>query len=111
MYLCKQITNAPYQIQTFVLPDNSQLYVEMRFVPLQYGWFFQKLVYKDFEIEQMRICTSPNMLFQYRNLLPFGLACITTDSGEPKLQDDFLSKYAQLYILTAEEVDAYSAFL
>lgn len=107
----EQITDDTKQKQTLILDDGTQVVLEICFVPMQLGWYITSLTYGDRTIEGFKICTSPNLLHQYKNLLPFGLACYTKDNGEPKLQQDFSSGYAELFLLTAEEVDEYQELL
>lgn len=111
MYTIQQITTDPLQTQSLVLPDGTSIQFTIVYKPLQYSWFIQDLVYGDFEIQGARICVSPNMLYQYKNQIPFGLACFSANNREPTLQDDFSSGNAQLYILTPEEVAEYASFL
>ncbi len=111
MYAVNQITNDPFQQQTLVLPDGTSLQLQIYFMPLQYGWFITSLTYGTFTLNGLRITNSPNMLHQFRNQLPFGLACFSTNNREPSQQTDFSSGASQLYILTAAEVAAYTAYL
>lgn len=112
MYEIQNLTNDPKQKQTLVLPDGTQIKIEIRFVPMQLGWFITNITYQTFQLEGIRICNSPDLLYQYRNQLPFGLACFSTFVGrEPSQQDDFLSKASTLYILTQEEVEQYTELL
>jgi len=105
MYLIQQITSYPYQTQTLILPNGNSLTLTIRFAPMQYGWFITNLTYFDFVLNGMRICNSPNMLYQFKNNLPFGLACYSTQNREPSLQQDFSSGASSLYILNADEVE------
>lgn len=111
MNIIQQITNDPFQTQDLVLPDGSVLSLTIYFRPLQYGWFISNLTYGDFVINGLRISNSPNMLYQWRNQIPFGLACFSTDNREPSLQDDFSTGASQLFILTEAEVNSYAEFL
>lgn len=111
MFQVNQITNDPLQSQSLILPDGTTIEMTLYFIQQQSGWFFNSLVYGDFLISGMRICNSPNMMHQYRNLIPFGISCYSTNAREPSLIGDFASGASILYILTAEEVAAYTAFL
>ncbi len=106
MNIIQNLTNAPKQQMTLILEDGTQIALTIRFIDMQYGWFMDEISYGDVTIEGRRICTSPNMLQQFKNLVPFGLACFTKDNNEPRFQEDFSSGYATLYVLTAAEVDA-----
>ncbi len=44
------------------------------------------------------------MLRQFRNIIPFGLACVIADGFEPVYQDDFTSGRASLYLLNEADV-------
>lgn len=111
MYQIQNITTDPLQQQTVILPDGTQMVITLNFVPMQQGWFITLLTYGSFIIQGVRVVNSPNMLYQYRNVIPFGLACFSTDEREPSLQEDFSSQASILYILTAAEVQVYTEFL
>ncbi len=111
MFLIQRVTSNPLQTQTLVLEDGSSVLLTIYFRPLQYGWFINELTYDTFTLTGMRIVNSPNMLNQWRNLLPFGLGCFSTANREPQLQQDFSSGASKLYILSAAEVTEWAEFL
>lgn len=112
MYAVTQITSDPLQQQALILPDGSSIQIEMYFRQQQQGWFFNSLVYSaGFTINGLRICNSPNLLYQFQNQIPFGLACISVAQREPSLLQDFSSGNSQIFILTPEEVQEYADFL
>lgn len=105
------ISESPRQRQSLVLDDGTQVILAIYFVPMQYGWYITRLIYKDFTLNGFRIINSPNMLHQFRNQIPFGLACFSAGNREPSLQQDFSSGASKLYILTAAEVEQYAEVL
>jgi hypothetical protein len=112
MYQIQQITSDPLQNMTIILPTGTQsLSMTLYYVPLQYSWFITNFVYGSFTLQGLRISNSPNLLNQYINQIPFGLACYTTANREPNQQQDFLSQAAILYILTAAECQEYYNYL
>lgn len=111
MYKVQRLTADPLQTQRVGLPDGTFVNLTIYYVPMQFGWFITKLSYGTFLLEGTRITNSPNMLHQYKNQIPFGLACFTDNEREPTQQQDFSSGASNLYILTAEEVVQYSEFL
>lgn len=111
MFQVQNLTNDTRQKQTLVLPDGSQIQLSIYFIPMQLGWFITSLVYKDFVLNGLRISNSPNMLYQFRNQIPFGLACFSSDNREPALQDDFATQASQLFVLSEDEVNQYTEFL
>lgn len=90
------------------MPDGTVIALTIYFRPMQFGWFVNQLSYGDFTLNGLRITNSPNMLNQWRNLLPFGFACYSNGDREPQLLQDFSSGQSKLYILTQEEVEAYA---
>lgn len=112
MYQVQQITTDYFQRQTLVLPNGNTTTLTFKYVPQQYGWFIVSLTYgQNFTLEGLRITNSPNMLHQFRNQIPFGLACFSTNDREPMLLQDFFSGASILYILSAAEVQQYTEFL
>lgn len=111
MYLIQQVTAAALQSQNLTLPDSTIVTIQIYFRPLQVGWFINTMTYGSFALSGMRITNSPNMLFQYQNQIPFGLACYTAGNREPTQQEDFSSGASQLYILDQSECEEYYAFL
>lgn len=111
MLLIQQITANPLQSQNLVLDDGTIVQLTLYFRPIQQGWFVNQLVHGTFILNGLRITNSPNMLRQWKNLIPFGLACFSAANREPSLQQDFSSGASKLYILTEAEVLQYEAFL
>ena len=104
MNLIQQVTSDPFQQQTLVLPDGTSFLLQLYFMPMQYAWIITKLVYQNFTLTGMRVTNSPNILEQYCNQLPFGIACYSTNNREPTQQKDFFSGASKLYVLSALEV-------
>lgn len=111
MNIIQNLTDDTKQKNNYVLPNGNRLTLTIKFVPLQIGWFIQDLTYGDFDLKGVRIVTSPNILNQFRHQIPFGIACFTQDYGEPKLQEDFSSGYATLYLLTEDETTEVAGLL
>lgn len=111
MLLIQQIASNPFQKQTLTLDDGSSVAITMYFRSMQLGWFITELTRGSFTLNELRITNSPNMLHQFKNQIPFGLACYSKGNREPSQQNDFLSGASKLYILTAAEVAQYTSFL
>ena len=111
MQKIRQVTNDALQTQTIVLADGSTFDMTMYYIPQQYGWFLTNITYGNFVLNSVRITTSPNILYQYKNQIPFGIACVTKGNLEPTQQQDFADGTSALYLLTAAEVDEYSEYL
>lgn len=111
MYPVQQLSDDPFQRETVVLADGSQVTLTIQYRPLQQGWWVTELTYQSFTLENLRISNSPNLLHQFCNQIPFGLACFSTTGREPSLQQDFSSGASALYILTAAEVLTFKEYL
>lgn len=106
-----RITNYALQQHQLILDDGSVVSLELYYRPNQQGWFFNFITYLDFTLNSIRITNNPNLLYQWRNKLPFGIACFSTANREPMLQNDFLSETSKLYLLNADDVEEYAEFL
>lgn len=111
MNTIQQITDDPSQNQILPLPNGNSINLTIQYIPQQSGWFITSLTYLNFTLQGVRITNSPNMLHQFRNQIPFGLACYTTAQREPTQQQDFLSGASTLYLLSQADVMAYAEFL
>lgn len=111
MQIIQNISANARQSMNIVLDDGTSFFMLLYFRPMQKGWFIEQLTYGDVTIRNLRIVVSPNFLYQWRNVLPFGLACFSTASREPSLIQDFSSGDAKLYILSAAEMAAFTEYL
>ena len=92
MYIIKNVTADANQSQRVLLEDGSYFDFELQFKPMQYGWFITDLTYvnTNFELQGFRVCTSPNILYQFKNQIPFGIAvALPPDNQEPMLARRF----------------------
>lgn len=99
------------QNQRLILPDGTSISLTMNYIPMQYGWFIQEMTYQDFTIRNTRMVVSPNIFHQFKNQLPFGIACFTVDGQESTQQQDLNSGFATLYILSEDELEEYTRIL
>lgn len=106
----ESINSNPRQNLAVVLDDGSKITLTIHYSTNQRGWYYE-ISYGDKILNNRRIVTSPNMLRQFRNILPFGLACSTKDGYEPVFIDDFNNERASLYILNEEDVISVEEFL
>jgi len=110
MRIINEITDEPRQKHTLTLDDGSSVEFEIVYIRNQRGWFYS-YTYGDFVIVNQRLVVSPNLIRKYKNILPFGFACTTTDGYEPVNQDDFSTKRASFYLLNQEDVAAVEVFI
>jgi len=111
MLRLNEITDEAKQKRTVILPSGETFILQIDYLPQQYGWIIRELIYEEVTIRNLRIVNSLNLLHQFRNLLPFGIACISDDDIEPYHAENFLLEASKLYVLTEEEVEQYGSFL
>jgi hypothetical protein len=103
MNLISAITNDANQSMRIVLDDGSKVDFSLSYKSGQQGWFFS-ITYAGFSIKNRRMVNSPNLLRNFKNILPFGLACTVSDNLEPIYQDDFSSQRVLLYVLNESDL-------
>ena len=103
MRLLDSITSDPNQSFKIALDDGTKVNFSLTYKQGQLGWFYS-LTYGSFQIKNRRIVNSPNMLRAFREIIPFGLACVVLDLQEPLYVDDFSGGRVELYILNPEDV-------
>lgn len=76
--------------------------LDLEWKPNQYGWFIS-VAWQDFSVSNVRLTCMPNILRQWKKILPFGLSCQSTNKVEP-VTDTALTDYCKLYLLDASDV-------
>ena len=110
MELISNISNSEIQKSTIVLQDGREFNITLEFKKNQIGWFLS-LEYGSFKIDNVRLVTSRNMLYQWRNVLNFGLAVVTDRNQEPMFVDDLTSGRCRLYALSRQETVDYARYI
>lgn len=108
MFAIQNITSYPYQSKALVLPDGTRIEIDIQFFPLRKCWVIKRLSYQDFLLHSFKLVNATNLLRQFKNILPFGLACYSPDGRDPQFAEDFtFDGNHSLYILTQDEVQQY----
>lgn len=97
------LTDNANQDLKIVLDDGTIINLAFRFYANQLGWFYD-VAYQGWSSNGRRLVMSPNMLRQFRDIIPFGLACTTIDGYEPFDVIDFRSGRVSLFVLNQEDV-------
>ena len=105
MQAITNLDNSADQVTNVVLSDGSVAQFEFIYEPAIERWMFN-LTHPDITVNLLNLCAGPNMLRDWRNVIPFGLACLSTDGADPFYIDDFQSGRITLYVLNAAEVAA-----
>jgi len=102
MKLLDNITDDPKQTMFLVIEGYDTAKLELFWRPNQIGWFFN-LTWQNFSVYNQRITTSPNILRQYKNLLPFGLLVSTNSKVDPIVQQAFVESNS-MYLMDSTDV-------
>jgi hypothetical protein len=101
------ITDEAIQDFTTRAENGEIIKISLRYMPTIQRWFVG-LQYKDFILNGYRVYVSDNILWTFRNILPFGLA-VTCKEFEPFMIDDFSAGRAKFFLLNRDEVDQLEA--
>lgn len=103
MYKINSLGNEPKQQISLLTEENTRVVLNFEYKANQLGWFFS-FEYEGIQYNNIRLTTSYNILRAYRNWLPFGIMCATNDDFEPMDLNDFSTGYANVFILTKEDI-------
>ena len=101
----KQITaftSDPNQQHILIGENGEEITINLLFVDSQIGWFVD-FQYKDLIINSMRLVTCINILHSWRNIIPFGLAILTQDKGDPYFIDDFTTERVNVFLTNSDD--------
>jgi hypothetical protein len=102
-----KLSNTERQIAVVVMQDGREFGISLFFDRNQKGWFIS-ITFGDFAINNIRLCTSGNLLYQWRNILQFGLVVQVEGNQEATFIDDFESERCKLYALNKQETLDYA---
>lgn len=103
-----KITDSSKQKLLVIGEDGEQVIINLVYSSTQEAWNIS-LEYLEKIINGMQLTVSPNILHNYKNTLPFGISCTSTDGQEPKYIEDFASDRIQLFMTSLTERDEIEA--
>lgn len=106
--LLANITNFANQSMVLQLPNGETADLVLVFDATSERWVID-VSYSNTIIKGKGLCCYPNVLRQWRKVIPFGLACTTRDQTDPFTVNDFVTGRVGLFLLTAEDVLAVEA--
>lgn len=100
------LNDAPSQQTNVALADGSEVTLTLTYLPAVQRWSLDvqhQDIPPDGQALGLNLCTHPNLLRQWRNVIPFGLAVVSTDQGDPVSVEDFASGRIILYVLDSSQ--------
>ena len=86
----QNLTNYADQLVYLNMPDGTTATLELIYAATCQRWW-ANVVYAGTTINGLGLCTFPNLLRQWKNILPFGLAVDVADESDPFNINDFIS--------------------
>lgn len=102
------MTSQPYQSAILTGEAGESIPFNLYYRSRVTGWFFD-MSYNNFTVNGRRLCVGNNSLFQWQNIIPFGLAVQSTDGDDPFYLTDFTSGRISLYLLNQADCIAFNA--
>lgn len=103
MILIDNITDDASQIMTLTGIPGVQIVFTLRFMPRIQQWVMGVNDGTN-SIQGISVLTGLNILRQWKNILPYGIACVRSDGLDPYQINDFSSGISNLYLLNAADV-------
>ena len=103
MKLLDKLTANPIQKYTVITEEGDRFTLDLRFLPSQAAWE-ASIEWGSVLILGISLVLSPNLLFGFRNILPFGLLVSATNGIEPAYLDDFTTGRIKLYVMTENDL-------
>lgn len=103
MNLIDNLTAFSDQETNLILEDRSVAVVRFKFDANTERWRID-VTYGNHVLNGIGLCCHPNILRQWRNVIPFGLMCSTSDQTDPVRSVDFATGRVKMYLLNAEDV-------
>lgn len=95
------LTIDPKQEFFAVIAGYDSAKISLEFKPNQFGWFMA-VEWGDFVVRNLRVTNFPNILYQFKNTLPFGIFVDGANGLDPLVFNAWTTNNA-LYIL--DEID------
>lgn len=111
MKIIDRINDSTFQQITLNDEDEGRnIFVLLRYMPFQRRWIMN-IEYEGVTINGIALGNSVNVLRNYRNILPFGVAITTSDGFDPYYLQDFSSGRAVFRLLDSSDVAEAESFI
>lgn len=97
------LTNFADQNTILELEDGTSASLDVVFNASTERWV-ASVSYAGKTINSIGLCAFPNVLRQWKNIFPFGLACVTADQTDPFDINDFSSGRVKMYLLNEADI-------
>lgn len=105
MLYIDSITSDAFQNFTLTGIPGVQVGILLSYRPRVQQWYMD-VTWNTFTANGLAVVCSPNLMRQWKNILPFGLACAGTNELDPYLLTDFENQVQSIYLLDSADVAA-----
>lgn len=98
------LTNFANQTTQLQLPDGTIATMQLIYQGAPERWIMN-VSYGTFTASGIGVCTYPNILRQWKEILPFGLAFVTADQTDPFDINDFSTGRVAVYLLDETDIE------
>lgn len=120
MNIINGITSQPVQVMALTLADGSRATLTLYFRPQMNGWYYDiewpgsPAFLTTFKSTNRALVVGANLLRQFRDLIPFGLAVFSVDNTDPMTQACLADGSVNVVLLNQADVlqvedDVYAA--
>ena len=110
MRLIENITNDANQTFNIALADGSIAYISLFYRPTIQRWSLS-INHPRLTVNNMNVCSYPNMIMAYKNTAMFGIAVVTIDGLDPFMIDDFSAGRAVMFLVDQSELAEVNSFI
>lgn len=97
------ITSSVKQQMQLILEKGQTADFALHFNGRMQAWFFS-FTYNDITAKDLKVCLHPNILRQFKKIIPFGISFASNNLVEPFQETSFSSGACNMYILNSEDV-------
>lgn len=101
--LISNLTNFADQTTQLQLTDGTIATMELIYQGAAQRWI-ANISYGTFVSDGIGLCCYPNILRQWKQILPFGIACVTADQTDPFDINDFSTGRVSMYLLNSTDI-------
>lgn len=103
MKLISSITSEPKQRFVLRLDNSESVIMRLYYYSSQNSWYFD-IEYNDYINNGNKVVLTMNALRHLRNILPFGIAFVSSSNAEPFQLEDFANGNVLMLLLNQDDV-------
>lgn len=103
MKIISSITSEPKQRFVLRLDNNESVIMRLYYYSSQNSWYFD-IEYNDYINNGNKVVLTMNALRHLRNILPFGIAFISSSNADPFQLEDFANGNVLMLLLNQDDV-------